>query len=108
MIELSARQKFLLQKKFPAENFHQIRCRIEQNAGKTIPFCGNSRPSQLDRIRFAIIKLSDGCPSQLDKAIELAHNDWRSLLMSAEFGTDPHEHNHWFDRELDIIVWWHC
>ena len=108
MIELSTRQKFLLQKKFPAEIFHQIKCCIEQNAGKTIPFCGNSSPSQLDRIRFAIIKLSEGCPMQLNKAIELAHNDWRDLLMSAEFGANPHEHNLWFDKELDIIAWWRC
>ncbi|MCW8876033.1 MAG: hypothetical protein OQK51_03155 [Kangiellaceae bacterium] len=97
-----------MQKKFSAENYHRAKHSIEQNAGKTIPFCGNSSPSQLDRIRFAIIKLSDGCPNQLDKAIQLAHSDWRDLLISAEFGANPHEHDGWFNKELDIIAWWRC
>lgn len=40
---------------------------------------------KLERIRFAVIKLSDGNKDNLKNAIELAKTDWRDVLCSAEF-----------------------
>jgi len=108
MLELSSRQELLLKRTFQKDNFLAAKSALEVKAGKTIPFCGNSSSEQLDRIRFAIIKLSGGCTEALDNAIELAHTDWRKLLISADFGVNPIEHDNWFKEELDIIVWWRC
>lgn len=108
MLELSSRQELLLKKNFQADSYLEAKRALELNAGRTIPFCGNSSSAQLDRIRFAIIKLSEGCNQQLNNAIELAHNDWRKLLICADFGANPLEHDNWFKKELDIIAWWRC
>ncbi|WP_196138956.1 hypothetical protein [Aliikangiella sp. G2MR2-5] len=108
MLELSTRQKIILEKCFSEEDYFDAQSYIEKNAGRTIPFCGNSSPEQLDRIRFAIIKQSDGCLSKLKEGIDLAHSDWRKLLISADFGIHPQAHDDWFKKKLNIIAWWRC
>ena len=64
--------------------------------------CGNNLPScerldefQLERVRFAVLKLSKGDVDQLKKAIGLAKEDWRDLLVSAEFANDLDAHKRW-------------
>jgi hypothetical protein len=63
--------------------------------------CGNGLPLlekfdmiQLERVRFAALKLSDGKLELLRQAVDLAKTDWRDLLMSAGFG-NVDEHTHW-------------
>ena len=50
----------------------------------------------LERVRFAVLKLSEGQPSKLYSAIELANTDWRELLVAAGFADDVNEHLSWF------------
>jgi hypothetical protein len=64
--------------------------------------CGNNLPSleklnqfQLERFRFAALKLSNGSLERLREAITLAKADWRDLLMGAGFGEDVHAHGRW-------------
>jgi hypothetical protein len=42
----------------------------------------------MERVRFAVLKLSGGDLEKLRKAIKLAQTDWRDLLMAAGFGHD--------------------
>jgi hypothetical protein len=76
----------------------------EQNAAATllITECGNNLPGleildeyQLERFRFAALKLSNGNLDKLRQAIALAKDDWRDLLVAAGFGNDVTEHNRW-------------
>ncbi|MFN7920274.1 MAG: hypothetical protein U0Q16_09265 [Bryobacteraceae bacterium] len=61
--------------------------------------CGNNLPAledadmfELERFRFAALKVSDGDTDRLERAIELAKVDWRDLLMAAKFGeVDAHK-----------------
>ena len=63
--------------------------------GSDLPFCHDSDPYQLERVRYAAMKLSHGTLDGLRQAIELAKIDWRDLLMAAGFGEDVTEHQRW-------------
>lgn len=69
--------------------------------------CGNNLPlpekysiNELERIRFAAIKISDGNIDGLKIAIDLANVDWRDLLVRAGFADDVNSHNKWADTVL--------
>jgi hypothetical protein len=63
--------------------------------GNNLPFYANRTPADLDRVRFAALKLSDGDLAKLRKAVDLAKRDWRDLLMAAGFANDVHAHEEW-------------
>ena len=50
----------------------------------------------LDRLRIAILKLSDGSMSRLVDALVLAQTDFRDALVSAGFADDPRAHERWW------------
>lgn len=51
------------------------------------------RPS--DRFQIAALKLSGGSLSELKRAVDLFHTDYRDLLMGAGFGHDVEAHLTW-------------
>ncbi|MEM7724117.1 MAG: hypothetical protein AAF376_17350 [Pseudomonadota bacterium] len=51
------------------------------------------RPS--DRFQIAALKLSAGSLSELRRAVDLFHTDYRDLLMGAGFGHDVEAHLTW-------------
>jgi hypothetical protein len=53
-------------------------------------------PELLERIRFAVLKLSHGDLNTLQRAIDLAKLDWRDALVSAGFGEDIKAHESWW------------
>src|SRR4051812_43540250 len=58
---------------------------LANECGSNLPFCQDSDPSQLERVRYAAMKLSHGRLDGLRRAIKLAQTDWRDLLMAAGF-----------------------
>jgi hypothetical protein len=50
----------------------------------------------LERIRFAVLKLSHGDLNALGRAIDLAKRDWRDALVAAGFGDDTKAHESWW------------
>jgi hypothetical protein len=50
----------------------------------------------LERIRFAVLKLSHGDLKALQQAIDLAKLDWRDALVAAGFGDDIRAHESWW------------
>ena len=73
---------------------------LKQDCGDNLPFCAGQNESEMERLRFAAIKLSKGNLHQLRKAIDLARIDWRDLLMAAGFGDDVDAHNEWAKEVL--------
>lgn len=69
---------------------------LEEECGNNLPFLEKLKPQELDRFRFAALKLSGGRLKRLRSAIELAKVDWRDLLVAADFAHDPQEHERWF------------
>lgn len=62
-------------------------------------FCNEevaSDPALLERIRTAALKSCKGSVERLADCIELAHLDWRDLLVGAGFADEPDSHKNWF------------
>ena len=53
-------------------------------------------PELLERIRFAVLKLSRGDLNALQRAIDLAKLDWRDALVAAGFADDIRAHESWW------------
>jgi len=59
-------------------------------------FGEKSTAQSLERIRYAVLKLSHGDLAELRKAVESAQIDWRDVLVAAGFGNDVRAHGAWF------------
>ena len=59
-------------------------------------------PDDMERIRFATIKLSEGNLDKLCYAIGLAQKDWRDLLVFSNFAHDIKAHEIWANEVLNI------
>jgi hypothetical protein len=68
---------------------------LMHQCGNNLPFCEKSDEFQLERVRFAALKLSRGNLEKLREAIKLAQTDWRDLLMAVGFGHDVNAHKSW-------------
>ncbi|MCA9729455.1 MAG: hypothetical protein R3E12_05540 [Candidatus Eisenbacteria bacterium] len=53
-------------------------------------------PESLERLRFAVLKVSDGDLDELKRAIAWSRVDFRDVLVWAGFHRDPRDHSDWF------------
>ena len=72
---------------------------LVDECGNNLPFLHELDEFQLERFRFAAMRLSHGRLDGLRQAVELAKTDWRDLLMGAGFGEDVTEHERWWPSE---------
>lgn len=72
---------------------------LVEQCGNNLPFPRALDARQLERVRFAALKLSGGDLGRLRKAIELAKTDWRDLLVAAGFAENVQSHESWFPGE---------
>jgi hypothetical protein len=68
---------------------------LMHRCGTNLPFLQKSDEFELERVRFAALKLSGGNLEKLRQAIKLAQTDWRDLLLAAGFGHDVNAHKAW-------------
>lgn len=80
---------------FPSSSRLQVAELLLKQCGNNLPFCEKWDEFQLERIRFAALKLSGGDIVRLGEAIKLAQQDWRDLLVAANFANDPQAHTRW-------------
>lgn len=82
---------------FPPESREPAGRLIAERCGADLPLSNHMGPdpSGFDRIRFAVLKLSNGDFERLRQEIERAHIDFRDTLMAAGFGEDIHAHLQW-------------
>ncbi len=66
-----------------------------------IPFYEDADEFQMERVHFAIIKLSEGQINKMINAINEARIDWRDLFMAAGFGHDVKAHEEWAKEILE-------
>lgn len=95
MIELSEKTIQIIESLFSEKHRKEVEELLKIECGNNIPFCENKNKYQMERIRFAVLKLSEGNIEKLVKGIELAQIDWRDLLTAAGFGEDIEAHNTW-------------
>jgi hypothetical protein len=56
---------------------------------------GHTNTAELNRIWFAVLKLSEGNLGKLREAVALAQRDYRDVLLWSGFGDDVHAHEAW-------------
>jgi hypothetical protein len=84
-----------VQQLFPPKQHHDVASLLLNECGNNLPFCENSNEHELERIRFAVLKLSQGNVDKLRDEIGFAKIDWRDTLMAAGFGHSVEAHKEW-------------
>ena len=95
MANITLKTEQLINKYFAADEKDLVVYLLISECGNNLPFCEDSSPKELERIRFATIKLSNGDLNGFGSAIDLAKTDWKDLLVYAEFADDQNAHNTW-------------
>jgi hypothetical protein len=80
---------------FAPAHQEKVRAILRDECGKNLPLYRNSSEQEVERVRFAVLKLSGGSLDKLEKAVTEAKIDWRDVLMHAGFGDDPTVHKSW-------------
>lgn len=95
MAELSDATWERLRRLFPPQQQEEAARLLADECGNNLPFCEDLGPVGLERIRFAVLKLSGGNIEELRTAIKDAQTDWRDVLMGAGFGESVTAHESW-------------
>ena len=95
MKELSEETWELVQKIFAPEQHQAVARLLTKECGDHLPFLAEFDSYQLERFRYAALKLSRGRLSDLQKAVAIANQDWRDLLVAAGFANSLDEHKRW-------------
>jgi hypothetical protein len=95
MVPLSPKTRARVEALFPPETRDAVRHLLEKECADNLPFCERMDPVGLERVRFAVLKLSGGDLGQLRSEIEQAKREWRDTLMDAGFGMDLTAHQRW-------------
>lgn len=98
-LPLSAATEERVELLFARSRVEEARCLLIQQCGNNLPFCENSTPVNMERIRFAVLKISNGNLVKLNEAIELAKIDWRDALVAAGFANDVNIHKKWIPKK---------
>jgi len=95
MIELSRATRARIHTLFPQDQWSTVEDLLRRRCGDDLPFVDSSWSTLAERIRFAVLKLSQGDLEALHREIDEAHVDWRDTLMAAGFGHDASAHKKW-------------
>ncbi len=80
---------------FPPSERETVRTILLDECGTNIP---GWESAGLERLHFAVLKISDGNVAKLQKAVDLAKTDFRDALVWASFG-EPDAHRRWLPRQ---------
>lgn len=78
----------------------KMRERLETECGTEALSCAGWTPEEMERIRFAILKLGVKNDADFESAILLAKTDLRDLFMAAGFSDDLEAHNKWWQSSV--------
>jgi hypothetical protein len=95
-IELSPGTLERVRRLFAGADGQAVAGLLIEECGSNLAFCDSSTPESLERIRFAVLKLSEGDVKKFLGALRLAQIDWRDLLVAADFADDVRAHASWW------------
>jgi len=98
-VPLSAHTLQLVRRIFAPPDHAAVIAALETRCGSGLPLWISTTPEGLERIRFAVLKLSAGSTSEFERAIAIATTDWRDVLVAAGFGNSLRAHTDWFDAQ---------
>jgi hypothetical protein len=85
---------------FPPGHREWVKTLLYEECGNNLPFLEKADMYVLERFRFATLKCSKGDLILFRRAITLAKEDWRDLLMASGFH-DVDAHRSWEPRPVD-------
>jgi hypothetical protein len=94
MANLSPDTVKLIDRLFPHEQRAEVADILARECGDNLPLTGPPGGSH-ERIRFAVLKVSNGDVTKLRDAVDHAKIDWRDVLMWAGFGESLSAHQEW-------------
>ncbi len=100
MIELSAETRTRIYAVFPEHRRLEVEACLQAECGDNLPLVDPSCLELAQRIRFAVVKLSNGDIDVLEQHVAQAAIDWRDVLMLAGFGEDSHAHLAWHPEDV--------
>lgn len=100
MVPLSELTSLVVEKLFSDEEQEMAIWLLSHECADNLAFHEHSIPGDLDRVRLAALKLSEGKVDRLLEAIELGQTDTCDLLVIAGFGSSVTEHAEWAERVL--------
>lgn len=98
-IPLSDDTKKLVDAVMAPRDRERIARRLVDQVSENVPFCSNSHPVEMERIRFSVLRLLAEGQMREDDVFRLACTDWRDLFMAAGHAT-PGQHEQWAQRML--------
>lgn len=98
--ELSPLTRQLVEHFFEPSDRTQASRRLVEECGNNLPFCQDQDQYRLERIRFAVLRLSLGYLQDLRETVDMAKRDWRDVLVWAGFGNSLSAHQEWAERTL--------
>ena len=99
MIPLSSETRVRIRYIFAESNWHEVEAYLLNECGDNLPLVDASHAELVERIRFAVLKCSDGDFRSLKRLVEKAKQDWRDTLMAAGFGENDAAHLMWQPSE---------
>jgi hypothetical protein len=95
MIQLSAETEQRISALFPPGAAETARKLLLDECGDNLPLITPAYAQLTERIRFAVLKLSQGDLAALQNWIDQAKIDWRDVLVSAGFASGLDDHLTW-------------
>jgi ABC-type siderophore export system fused ATPase/permease subunit len=72
---------------------------LVEECSENLPLMSDDNTRLIERIRFAVLKLSEGQMDLLRMSIDDAKLDWRDVLLFAGFAEDVDAHHHWVPQQ---------
>jgi hypothetical protein len=94
-VPLSPETRLRLEVLFKPDTWAEATRLLVEQCGNNLPGHEQENEISLERIRFAVLKLSGGDMANLRQEIKSAKIDWRDSLVAAGFGNDTTAHQRW-------------
>jgi hypothetical protein len=96
MNDISLETVNLIERLFPPEQRAEVCDLLVRECGDNLPLTGPPASGRThDRIRFAVLKLSEGNIAKLRDVVDHAKIDWRDVLVWAGFENSLTAHKDW-------------
>ena len=94
-VDLTPRTREVISHLFDSEATRFVEQLLVDECGDNLPLYKPATPEGLERVRLAVLKISNGDQDKLLEAILLAKRDWRDVLVWADFANDLDAHTQW-------------
>lgn len=95
MIELSIETAARIRALFNQSDLDMLEDYLRTECGDNLPLVDESFVELAERIRFAVLKLSEGDLGSLVEWVEKSKIDWRDTLVAAGFASSLRSHLSW-------------